>query len=90
LKWCCRSRRRLNGRRLNSRGRRLAIGYRLAQDASREIVRIDRERGIDLLQRERNVARFARGAGGSQMKLKLLPAAVRVHARKGCKCGSTP
>jgi hypothetical protein len=62
-------------RRLMSRRRRLAIGYRLAQDARREILRIDRQGRVDFLERKLDIAGFARDAGGFQMKLKRVPLA---------------
>jgi hypothetical protein len=61
-------------RRLRRR-RRLAIGYRLAQHARREIVRINRQRRVDFLECKLNIAGFARGAGGFEMKLKRAPTA---------------
>jgi hypothetical protein len=62
-------------RRLMRRRRRLAIGYRLAQDARREILRIDRQGRVDFLERKLDIAGFARDAGGFQMKLKRVPLA---------------
>jgi hypothetical protein len=62
--------------RLLRRPRRgLAIGYRLAQDARREILRIDRQGRVDFLERKLDIAGFARGACGFQMKLERVPLA---------------
>jgi hypothetical protein len=55
---------RFSRRLLRRRRRGLAIGYRLAQDARREILRIDRQGRVDFLERKLDVAGFARGACG--------------------------